>query len=304
MLPTILNILYGLVIWAVYGVVSTVKRFFPDKFYKNMEGETVLITGAGSGIGRLTAQKLAAKGAKIVSLDVNQKGNEETVKIIRNAGGEAFCYKCDLSDREDVYKVAEKVKSEHGPINMLINNAGIVSGNNLLTTPDNKIELTFKVNTLAHFWTVKAFLPDMLSQKKGHIVNIASLAGTCGAAKLVDYCSSKFAAVGFHDALKTELHAQGHSKYIKTTVVCPYFINTGMFEGVQAKLIPILNPDVVVDTALDGILTNADTVYVPGWTAWVVALRHFMPNEAIMHFGDILGTSTSMDEFSGRKKQN
>merc|ERR1711994_485700 len=86
---------------------------------------------------------------------------------------------------------------------------------------------------LAHFWTLKAFLPAMISRKDGHIVNVASLAGHSGTNKLVDYCSSKFAAVGLDESLRVELFVQGHSEYIKTTVVCPYYISTGMFAGVQ-----------------------------------------------------------------------
>ena len=73
----------------------------------------------------------------------------------------------------------------------------------------------------------------MLDQKQGHLVNVASLAGHSGTNKLVDYCSSKFAAVGLDEALRVELFVQGHSDYIKTTVICPYYISTGMFAGVQ-----------------------------------------------------------------------
>ena len=90
---------------------------------------------------------------------------------------------------------------------------------------------------MAHFWTVKAFLPEMIVAKKGHIVSTASLAGHGGTNKLVDYCASKFAAVGLDEALRVELFVQGHADYIKTTVVCPYYISTGMFAGVQVRLI-------------------------------------------------------------------
>ena len=73
----------------------------------------------------------------------------------------------------------------------------------------------------------------MLKHKLGHVVNVASMAGQSGTNKLVDYCSSKFAAVGLDEAFRAELFVQGHSDYIKTTVVCPYYISTGMFAGVQ-----------------------------------------------------------------------
>ena len=93
-----------------------------------------------------------------------------------------------MCNRIKIYEAAEKVKSDIGPITILINNAGIVSGTHLLGTSDEKIIRTFDVNVLAHFWTIKAFMPDMITLKKGHIVNVASLAGHSGMTKLVDYC--------------------------------------------------------------------------------------------------------------------
>lgn len=97
------------------------------------------------------------------------------------------------------------------------------------------IERSFSVNTLAHFWTVKAFLPTMLERDHGHIVSIASMAGHVGIPKLIDYCSSKFAAVGFDEALRLELDTLG-ADGVHTTVICPYFIQaTGMFDDVNSR---------------------------------------------------------------------
>jgi all-trans-retinol dehydrogenase (NAD+) len=118
---------------------------------------------------------------------------------------------------------------------MLINNAGVVSGRALLDTPDELIERSFSVNTLAHFWTVKAFLPTMLENDHGHIVSIASMAGHVGIPKLIDYCASKFAAVGFDEALRLELEVMG-AEGVHTTAICPYFIQaTGMFDTVNSR---------------------------------------------------------------------
>merc|ERR1712221_22072 len=94
--------------------------------------------------------------------------------------------------------------------------------------------------------------------------NIASLAGHAGTNKLVDYCSSKFAAVGLDEAFRVEMFVQGHSDYIKTTVVCPYYISTGMFAGVQSKIIPILKPEFVADNVVGAVLTNKESFYFLG----------------------------------------
>ena len=93
------------------------------------------------------------------------------------------------------------------------------------------IRRTLDVNTISHLYTIKEFLPEMITNKKGHIVSIASLAGLWGIPGLGDYCASKFGAVAIDEALRLELKKNGHYSYVKTTCICPYFIDTGMFEG-------------------------------------------------------------------------
>ena len=132
-------------------------------------------------------------------------------------------------------------------------------------------------------------------------MNVASLAGYSGSHKLVDYCSSKFAAVGIDDALKVELKVQGHDEYIKTTVVCPYYISTGMFAGVQSKIIPILEPDFVAESAVRGIITNKPQVIVPWWCAFLVTLKTMVPHKGFLTLSKVFGMNCSMDDFQGRK---
>lgn len=116
---------------------------------------------------------------------------------------------------------------------LLINNAGIVSGKTILENSDFMMKKTLEVNTLAHLYTIREFLPDMIRLKKGHIVAIASVAGLQGAPGLGDYSASKFGAVAIDECLRTELKKQGLYKHIKTTCINPFFINTGMFDGVK-----------------------------------------------------------------------
>jgi len=150
-------------------------------------------------------------------------------------------------------------------VDILINNAGIVSGRKFLDTPDHLIEKTMQVNVISNFWTIKAFLPAMMKDGHGHIVTIASTAGLIGVNRLVDYCASKYAAVGLNEAIQNELRTEkGYSK-IFTTLVCPYFINTGMFDGIRSKIIPILKPENVVNDIVAGILTNQEQIVMPRW---------------------------------------
>lgn len=244
---------------------------------KDVEGEIALVTGGGGGLGRLLALRLAKLGATVVLWDVNTEGLEETVSLVKGIGGKVFAFKCDLANREDVYKVAKKTQEEVGDITILINNAGVVSGYLLLDTPDHLIQRTFDVNVIAHFWTVKAFLPKMIQKNHGHIVTIASMAGYTGVSKLVDYCSSKFAAVGFDESLRIELDALG-VKGVKTTVICPYFIQqTGMFDNVNSKLLPRLKSNDVADRTIEAIRANERVVMIPGHFKFIMTLKWIIP---------------------------
>merc|ERR1712080_489332 len=221
---------------------------------------------------------------------------------VKREGYRAHAFTVDMSNREEIYDAAKATKEEVGPVTILINNAGIVSGSTILDTPDSRIVKTFEVNALAHFWTIKSFLPDMLNLRLGHVMNVASLAGHAGTNKLVDYCASKFAAVGIDEAFRVELFVQGHGDYIKTTVVCPYYISTGMFSGVYSKIIPILEPEFVADSIVDATLSNKEMVLLPWWAMFLLILKNALPTAAYMKLGQAFGITCSMDQFTGRGK--
>ena len=158
-----------------------------------------------------------------------------------------------------------------------------------------------------------------MKQKRGHIVNVASMAGHSGTNKLVDYCSSKFASVGLDEAFRAEMFVQGHSDYIKTTVVCPYYISTGMFAGVQviwwqknkkkslifyfqSKIIPILDPEFVADSVVGAILTNKEVLLLPWWSFILMVLKAILPEPGFMRLSQAFGLNCSMDQFEGRCK--
>jgi all-trans-retinol dehydrogenase (NAD+) len=220
--------------------------------------------------------KLAALGSIIVVWDINAQGLDETVKMIREAGGTCYGYVCDLCNREDVYKKAALVNKEVGKVSILVNNAGVVTGRKFLESTDQMVIRTMDVNIMSHFWTVKAFLPAMLKENKGHIVSIASLAGHVGCPKLVDYTASKFAAVGFDEALRMELEADGYD--IKTTVICPYFIrSTGMFDDVMARIIPTLSPDEVAERVITAMRCDEKFAIVPSYLQILLAAKWMFP---------------------------
>ncbi|ESO96613.1 hypothetical protein LOTGIDRAFT_180616 [Lottia gigantea] len=269
---------------------------------KDISGETALITGAGSGIGRLLAKRFADQGCRLILWDINTAGNEATAKEMRKRGVTVRTYTVDLSNREDIYKAAEKVRTEVGQVDVLVNNAGIVTGRKFLDCPDSLIQKTMEVNSVAHFWTVKAFLPTMIQRNHGHIVTLASSAGLVGVSGLADYCASKYAAVGFDESIRFELEKLGKDG-VHTTVVCPFLINTGMFDGCIAKfplLLPILDPDYAVDSIMTAILINQEIIVLPKSLYLVFALKGILPTKCSHILSNFFEVSNCMDDFKGR----
>ncbi|XP_033942958.1 epidermal retinol dehydrogenase 2-like [Pseudochaenichthys georgianus] len=303
----ILETLHVLLMSIWYNLESFVHLFVPRK-RKNIEGEVVLISGAGSGIGRLMAQEFAALNTVLVLWDINQEGMKETARLAKESGASrVHYYVCDCSNKNEVYRVADQVKREVGDVSILVNNAGIVTGKTFMEAPDSLIEKTMEVNTMSHFWTYKAFLPAMIANNHGHLVSIASSAGLISCNGLADYCASKFAAVGFAESVGLELLATGKDG-VKTTIVCPYFINTGMFDGCQTKwptLLPILDPNYVAKKIITAVLTDQVFLLLPRTMYLITALKTLLPVKQGIMLGQYMGAFSLMDHFKGRaiKKQ-
>ncbi|XP_036884461.1 epidermal retinol dehydrogenase 2 [Sturnira hondurensis] len=272
---------------------------------KNVAGEIILITGAGSGLGRLLALKFARLKAVVVLWDVNKEANEETCRMALDEGAtRAYAYTCDCSQKEEVYRVADQVKKEVGDVAILINNAGIVTGRDFLSCPDDLMEKSIDVNFKAHLWTYKAFLPAMIANNHGHLVCISSSAGLIGVNGLADYCASKFAVFGFAESIFMELFAQKITG-VKTTIVCPCFIKTGMFEGCTTgcpSLLPILEPEYAVRKIVDAVLQEKTYLYMPRFIYFTMFLKSILPIKMGLLLVDYLGISNAMSGFSGKKK--
>lgn len=243
----------------VHIIIDLLAWFIPRSWYaKKVDQDVVLITGAGSGLGRDIALEYARLNSSLVLWDINERGLKETKNLVeqeharnstlRGEDRECLTYVVDVSNKEQIYKTAEQVKidlnrSQTGHnggakvryVSILVNNAGIYYGQYLQDLTDQQIEKIFSINILAHFWTVRTFLPDMIKYKRGHIVEIASMGGISGAFKQVDYCATKFATVGFEQSLDVELNHLGLGDKIRTTVVCPFFFGSNLFSNFDDK---------------------------------------------------------------------
>ncbi|KAL3662215.1 hypothetical protein V7S43_012546 [Phytophthora oleae] len=269
---------------------------------KSVKGDVVVITGGAMGLGRLVALRFAALGAVVVIWDLHSDLGRELVQEIEAAGGKAKFYQVDITDREKVYATGQQVLEEFEAVDILVNNAGIVGGRPLLESSDNMIERTMAVNVTSHFWTIRAFLPMMSKRNKGHIVSVASAAGIFGSPGMVDYGASKSAAIGLMLSLRQELHAIGLFG-VHTTIVCPSFIKTGMFEGVKPPpFTRWLTPEFVADEIIKAVRRNQWRVLVPSVLSVMEFVATIMPMWFVDWFIRITKTSQAMKSFKQTRK--
>jgi len=260
----------------------------------------VLITGSASGIGCRLAGRMAALGAQVSLWDIDDVRLGGACEQIAARGGSVCGYSCDVTDRTTVDELAAQTVADWGPVDILVNNAGVVSGRTLLQLTPEQIERTLRVNVLALFWVTRAFLPAMVERGSGHVVTMASAAGLMGVPHMTDYAASKFAAVGFDESLRLELRRAAPG--VVTTVVCPFYIDTGMFAGVKTRfpwLLPILKEDEVADAIVRAIQRNRRQVILPLLVRSVPLMR-LLPVAAFDRIADFLGVTASMDSFVGR----
>jgi all-trans-retinol dehydrogenase (NAD+) len=223
-----------LFLWALHTFLRE-RGWLPKK---SVRGKHIFITGAGSGLGRMMAIKFARLGAKLTISDINLEGIEETKRLIKcevgtdqNVNGQ----KLDVSSREAITEIANQCRSVFGDVDILINNAGVVQGKVVQEMNEKLAGKVMIINAECHFWLTREFIQPMMAKRKGHVVSISSVAGLAGSAGLSDYSASKFAAYGFQESLRVEMKYL--KKNVKCTTICPFYFNTGMFEGAKCSLI-------------------------------------------------------------------
>jgi len=266
---------------------------------KQIKGKTVLITGGASGIGKIMTRLLLERGAKIIIWDINRSKIDETISELASKGN-VVGFIVDVSDVTQIQETAIKVKQEIGVVDVLINNAGIVAGKYFHQHTTLDILKTMEINANAPMFITKEFLNDMLNQNFGHICNIASSGGLISNPKMSVYAASKWSVIGWSDSLRLEMKLL--KKNINVTTIMPYYINTGMFDGVKSK-IPILEPEAAALTIIRAIEQNKRMVTIPGYMYRLTRLgQGFMSINVFDWFaGKVLGIYKTMEHFTGHK---
>ncbi len=271
---------------------------------RNLNGKRVLITGAGHGLGRALAERFAAAGAEIVVTDVNPAGVAETTAILRARGQTAVGYTMDVTDPQDVRDVRARLHDDHGPIDMLINNAGYVHGGKFLDLPLEQHRKTYEINTFGPVVVTHGFLPDLIARDEGQLVFIGSAAGLIPLPYATTYASSKSAVYGFSESIREELRVTGN-QHVRVMAVCPSYLSTGLFKGVHPpRFARMLTPENISDKVYKSVLRGRELVLAP----WIVNLipigNALLPRSLARRLLDWLRVTGGMRDWHGHTENS
>ncbi|MGB3098760.1 MAG: SDR family oxidoreductase [Solirubrobacterales bacterium] len=260
------------------------------KQVKSVSGQVVAITGGAQGIGKSTAAALIRRGARVAIGDLNQELAEKTATEL---GGNCVAFELDVTSRPSFEAFLDAAEAELGPVDVVINNAGIMPLNMLSDEPDEIAKLQIDINLHGVIFGTKIAIARMVPRAKGHIVNIASQAGKAGFPGGATYCATKHAVVGLSEAARLELRDTG----VEVSVVMPAVVNTELGSGLhEARGVKTLEPEEVAEAVVEAIETNRFDVWVPKNTAAIATVMNIVPRrgrEAIARLlkaDDILAT--------------
>ena len=187
-----------------------------------LKGKHAIVTGAAASIGESTSRLFAAQGATVIAADRNQELLNKVVESIHQSGFQCRAMPADVSREADCRKIVEWSARNFDSLDILFNNAGIVHQGNLLETTESDWDEAMEVNVKSMFWMCRYALPAMLQQKRGSIINMASVAGLSGVAKRASYSASKAAVVGLTLSLAADFVADG----VRVNCICPATVDT------------------------------------------------------------------------------
>ena len=241
-----------------------------------LKNKTILITGGVSGIGKIMSRLSLERNAKVIIWDINKFNIEKTISEFDNLG-DITSYIVDVSNLVQIQETAKKIKDEYGNIDILINNAGIVVGKYFHEHTAEEIEKTMMINANAPMHITNNFI-----------------------SKMIVYAASKWSVFAWSDSLRLEMKQL--NKNIKVTTILPYYINTGMFDGVKSR-IPILDAEKTALTIIKAIEKNKKIITIP-W--WIYRFTRFGQTVMSVNFfdwfaGKVMGIYKTMDDFKGRK---
>lgn len=197
---------------------------------KDLRSKTTIVTGAASGIGRALAVRLAREGTRGILVDINEQGLDETRQRVEAVGASAIPYRVDVSDRKAVEEFGEAVVRDHGPVDVLVNNAGVLLADaSVEATRYEDLRWILETNLWGTIHMTKTLLPHLRNRPQAHIVNMSSMLGLMGYPLQAGYCTTKFAVRGFTETLRLELENTG----VRVTLVLPGGVRTNLVRNAR-----------------------------------------------------------------------
>ena len=255
---------------------------------------TIVVTGGARGIGEATARLLAGRGNRVVIADIDTEAAGEAASRI---GGRSSGHQLDVSDRDAFEAFIEMVDTEIGPIDVLVNNAGIADASASTVEQDPAMtDRMLSVNLNGVIYGTLAVLKRMELRNSGHVINVASLAGIAGVRGLPVYSASKFGVVGFTESIRAEYEGTG----IVFTCVMPGPVATGMMDGTrETPLVKLVSPETIALAIGDAIESRKARVSVPGITGFLARVSSLLPPAVAIRLNHMIGLDrvyTEIDE--------
>ena len=273
---TVLQVLFGL------GLVSYVNRVLNRSASNawrlspapgwDWPSEIAVVTGGSSGIGQRITERLLSSRIKVAILDL-----QAPPKALLNNPNVRF-FKCDVTSPQSVAEAGKGVRKELGHPTILVNNAGITKPVSIMDMPYDFLQKIFAVNSMSHWTLCQEFLPNMISNNKGHVVTVASIASFVALVKAADYSCTKASALAFHEALNGELRFVHNADKVLTTVVHPHFVRTPLVSEFTDRLeeagVNLLTVDQIAEKVHKQILSRyGGQLIIPERTEVVSAIR-------------------------------
>jgi NADP-dependent 3-hydroxy acid dehydrogenase YdfG len=241
---------------------------------RSLHGNVVAITGGGRGIGRAMGRALAAEGARVAVCDLD---GDTAAATAAELGGDAIGLAVDVTDHAALVAFIDTVEERLGPLDVMINNAGIMPVTPLVDEDDTSIARQLELNLRAVIVGTREAMRRMAPRRSGHIVNVASVAGRNGFPHLATYCATKYGVVGLSEAVRAELRGTG----VEVSVVMPSLVNTELISGVpHARGVKTVEPEDVAAAVVAALQVPRFDVFVPKVTGRLVGLGAMLPRRA------------------------
>ncbi|VVD02515.1 unnamed protein product [Leptidea sinapis] len=285
------------IIWVylntIYAIIGSVYGFFNPPQLKSLDDETALVIGAGRGVGQSIALQLAELGVVVICVDINEKNNRNTVKLIKHKSTSAVhSYTCDITKKDNVVDLSKKIEKEVGFVSMLFYCCGIPSPRSLVTQPPQDIHVTLDLTLTSYFWLIDQYMPQMKAKNHGHIVALTSVAGLSYLKDQMPLSVAQFAVQGLAESLMEDLRVNKvNGVHVTLTHIYPFIVE----ENSQLRLkissfFGSITPEKAAASILDSVRRNYPEASIPKHFLYLGHLLRILPRKATVLIRDLLDT--------------